>query len=137
MLELKVGMTYSFDVYAPQILGTDFKNVVVMLNADYESAADWLDVDAKHRQIYPMLPPGTPNNPSAYPYVRFKTMSGAKVVLGIPWIRPESVVGVRSDVADVVVSNITVADLPKIRNALLANNFDSVEITLRDRQEPQ
>lgn len=131
MAQFNVGTTYSFDVYAPQILGSSFKNVVLMLNADYESAAELRDVEAIHAQIFPLLPAGTPNNPAAYPYIRVKTSSGAKVVLGVAWIRQDSIVSTTSDIADVVVSNITVADLPKIKNALLANGYENVEVTLR------
>lgn len=131
-MNLKPGLTYSFDVYAPQILGSDFQNVLLLDVLSYRTASLLRDVEAKHAELGTAgKAPNTPNNPANYGYVQVLTQSGNTVVLGQPWIREESIVSVSSDIIDVTVSNVTAADMPFIRQCLAANGYNEVDVNLR------
>lgn len=131
-MNLKPGMTYSFDVYAPQILGNDFQNVLLLDVLSYRTASKLYDVEAKHAELGTAgKAPNTPNNPANYGYVQVFTQSGNTVVLGQPWIREDSIVAISADIIDVAVSNVTAADAPFIRQCLAANGYNDVAVSLR------
>ena len=52
------------------------------------------DVRAKHQAVYPLLPTvpvPVPTDPTAYDYVKVLLENGEIEVVGLPWIRPETV----------------------------------------------
>jgi len=133
MTQLTIGKIYSFDVYAPNILTNEFQNVTMMANLDYETAKILRNVEATHKQIWNAISrPGVPDNPEAYSYIRVKTQSGAAVVLGFPWIREESITSIAADVMDVVIGEVTAADMPLVVQALASNGFNNVRTSMRE-----
>lgn len=121
---------YSFDVFAPSILGTEFKNVTILSIMDYETALQQADIPAIHTNVYPDLPSGLPDDPSQYDYVRIRTASGVATILGIPWIDLDTVELVESRRMTVKIEGVSSADVERVRIALVQNGFNNIEITL-------
>lgn len=124
----KTRKSYSFEVYPSAILGNNFNNVTVTGIIDGETASRIIDVHSLHAQIYPAVSPGTPDDPLAYDYITFRAESGIVTALGIPWIREDTVISSESNTLQVMVSNVTINDVPKLRAALISNGFTSFNI---------
>lgn len=125
--------TYSFSVYPSALFGTDFGQCRVLSVMDAETAQrSGLDVVAKHAQVKPSIPDsvGMPNDPYAYDYVQFLTPSGARVILGIPWIDEQTIEVVTSQTATAVIAGITARDVPIIKQALAMNGYNNVTISI-------
>jgi hypothetical protein len=120
---------YSFDTWAPAILGSTYQNVTVCAIFDEETAqAQGLNTKQIHASVFSSLPLGTPNDSSAYDYIQVKTESGEKTIFGIAWLKETSIQEITLDSFDIRVSRITASDLPRLRNALFTSGFDSFEI---------
>ena len=129
--QFKNRAVYSFDVYPVAILGASFANVTVMGTIDEATAREKLATAEIHAQVYPFLPSGTPDDPTAYDYLRFKTLTGETVTIGIPWIKPESVVLVDAKTLDITVGQVKSEDVTIIRNLLVQAGYKNLAMNLR------
>lgn len=130
MYNFQLKQNYSFNVHPVPVLGNSFKNVTVVALMDREQANKEIDTNALHVQIFPYLPTGTPNRADGYDYVKIKFPSGNTTVLGLAWIVEDSVEQVTSTTVSVKINNATPSDVTRIRNALVQNGFNSIEITV-------
>lgn len=130
-MELQLKQTYSFEVYPAALLGNGFKNVTVLAVMDQETANQQIDTQALHVQVFPTLPGGTPNRPSDYTYVKLRLANGSTTIIGRPWIKENTIAQITSSVIRAVISGVTAADMTKVRNALVQNGFNNLEITLQ------
>lgn len=122
---------YNFDVYPSSILGTNFQNVTVLSIMDYETALSMgADAAGNHANMYPLLPEGTPDDPSATDYIRILTSSGVKTILAVSWIDLSTLELVESRTAVVTIEGVTANDVPNIIAALNQNGFNSIAVTL-------
>jgi hypothetical protein len=128
MYDFKIRQVYSFDVHPVAILGTDFKNVTVLGVVDQETANQWIDTHAFHINVFPFLPAGTPNQPDGYNYLKIKTQSGAVTVIGMAWIKEDTIQSITSTKITVTLEQVTPDDVPRIRSALAQNGFNSMAI---------
>ena len=121
---------YSFETYAPGILGTNFKGVKILSCSVYSIITGY-DLDTIHRQIYPSLPPGTPDDPTAFNYYHIEFPNGDRTVIAHEWIRDSTIVK-QDNVAITVkiVNDVTQKDAEAIRNLLAMNNYQ-VEIQVK------
>lgn len=124
------GMTYSFTTYPVGIIGANYDNVVALGTVNAEVARRTADIDALHAQVYPTLPVGTPNDPNAYNYLILKLPSGGTTILGIPWIREDTVVVKDTQTAQALIFGVSGEDLPKITNALVQSGYTNIQLTL-------
>jgi hypothetical protein len=123
-MDVQVGGVYSFSVYPVAVLGTDFKNALVMSILDAESAqAMGLDILAQHALIYPSLPSTTVNNPQKYRYLKIKLPSGLTQIIAMEWINPTTLQSVNLGRYTIVIDNEASTSQQKILSALAANNF--------------
>ena len=122
---------YNFNLYPASLMGDDFKNVTVLSILDPDTANQMIDIHARHVQVYPYLPNGTVNDPTGYNYLKVKTASGSITVIGIAWIEAESVEEVSAQTITVVIPSASVNDMAKVRNALVANGFNNLEISIK------
>lgn len=129
MADFVLKKVYNFSVYPVNLLGDIFQNVTVMGILDEETARGFIDTVGRHKLVYPQLPEGTPNDWAAYNYLKLRLENGDSTIIGIPWIRQDTVVEVTAQQIKAVISNVTVADIPNIRSALLANGY-TAEVTL-------
>jgi hypothetical protein len=129
---LQPGQYVSFDVYPETILGNTYKRVRVAGILDAETAGITTDIVARHAQVYPSLPEGSaPDDPFGYNYLRIvhSAENGERSeVIGIPWIRPESVTTTESQTLTLFFAEVTAADINRILNAVRANGYPPTKI---------
>lgn len=130
MADFAIKGVYSFNVYPVARLGTNFANVTVMGEFDQATAnAQGFDTAAEHAAVYNTLPAGTPNDPSAYNYIKIKLPSGATQILGVAWIVENSIEIVNLGTITVKISNVNSSDTEKVRKALASNGFAATSIS--------
>ena len=71
-----------------------------------------------------------PNDPTQYNYLLVLTQSGTRTILGMPWIDESSISVVNAQTATAVIDGVTAQDLPLIRQALAANGYNNVALTI-------
>ena len=121
--QVQIGQRLSFEVYPSAILG-NFKDVVLdgFLSAD-SARAFGLDIYALHANVYRTLPSTTPNDPTQYAYVRVKHPNGTYSILGIPYIRPESIRLSTHGVLTLRFDGVSQQDQTRILNAVSASGY--------------
>jgi hypothetical protein len=130
MADFTIGNTYNFKCYAPSILTSDFSNVVVTDILSYATASRFREVAAVHAQIYNQLPDGTPNQPQKYQYLQVQFPNGKTDIIGIPWIRSDTVQLVDSVIFDVQIQGLSSTDYNKISAALKQNGITNFTIKI-------
>lgn len=125
MANFTINKHYSFNTYAPSVLGASYDNVKLVGILDYSSAIKIKNVEQLHRQVYPYLIPGTPSDSSSYVYYHFKK-GDLDIVLASYWILDSSVVEVTSININVTVFDAKITDVDIIRSQLnlLGFTFD-------------
>ncbi len=129
--QIQIGQRFSFEVYPTAILGNNFKDVTLeaTLNAD-GARAFGTDVASLHANVYRTLPPTVPNDPLKYNYLRVKHPNGQYSIIGIPYIRPESIVVATTGRLTMTIENVNQADQTRIINALAANGYTPSQMNL-------
>lgn len=87
------------------------------------------DAPAKHQQYISSLPPGVPNDWRSYKYAKFIDPKGESILLGVPWIKPESIV--EDDDAPYVITvwGVDATAISSLRSMMIANGVEHFEIT--------
>lgn len=126
MSKIVIGQTISFDVYPSAILGTGFKNCKVLAVVDADTAL-LLGIDpvATHISVYPTLPStlGVPNRYDGYQYVKLKLATGKIAVIGIPYIKEETIVVSSAQKGVLEFEGINIDILNSIVAACVANGY--------------
>lgn len=117
-VEFEIGNVYSFNTLAPAVLGVRIVRAKLNGIVDYRQACTIINVDVVQRQVYPLLPPGTPNNTQKYIYYVFTTESGARLCLAKNWIHLSSIELVEDATISVTIPNATLDDVERLRAAL-------------------
>jgi hypothetical protein len=126
MSDFNLGFRYNFNTLAPAILGATFTNAKVLALLNYDTATMFGNIAATAVAVYPLLPAGTPSDPTAYQYVIIETENKSKVVLALNWIDTNSIVSVESVNANFKISNITLDDINKITTSLVAMGYTQI-----------
>ena len=127
--------TYSFETYAPQILGTEFRHVKILGKFPYVTALVLNgEIAPMHAEIYSTgnLPAGTPNDPRQYDYYRIERMDGSITMLGEAWIDQSSIRLSTSQICTIRIPKASSSDTPLLRTALANAGFSDFEITFGD-----
>lgn len=131
LADLPIGSVVSFDTYAPAVLGTNYKNCTIMSHLDARDAqALGSDVLARHTNIYPSLPSGTPNDPYSYFFVKVKLLNGNYDYLGVCWVRKETITSRQVNRGIFTVEDIGADDVQRITDILSAADYSKVTVTL-------
>lgn len=126
--DFQVKSVYTFNTIAPGILQSTVKNAKLAAILDYDTAMLAENVNQKFRQIYPLLPAGTPDRPESATYYLFVTESGEKVVYADLWIDSASVILVNSINFQVTFVNANTTDMTRVRDMLNAMGYTNYEI---------
>jgi hypothetical protein len=122
--DIQIGQRFSFEVYPSAILGNGFKDVTLEgFISPSMAQAFGMDIAAMHANVYRTLPATTPNDPLKYNWMRVKHQNGQFSTIGVPYVRPESVVVATEGVLDLRFTGVTAADQTRILNALAANGY--------------
>jgi hypothetical protein len=81
-----------------------------------------------HVQVYSQLGSGVPRAASDLTYVKIRTSTGEIRVLAMDWIAAQPTLVV-STTANVIVGDINLSDLDKLRQVLLQNGFTNITIS--------
>lgn len=130
MPNLNISQVYTFNTNAPSVLGATIKNAKLIGIVDYNSALKLDNVLLKFRQIYPLLPAGTLDNPEACVFYVFRTESGAEIVLADQWIDDTTVTLVEGVNFTITLTNASNSDISRIRDALNALGYTNYNIRL-------
>jgi hypothetical protein len=125
------GTTYSFRPYSAVagVLGEDFSNATVMAVLDRETAqVVGVDTFALYAQLLPYLPAGTSKSASDTDWVRFRLNSGLDTVIPSVCINPDTVVVSVVGKVTIVVNQVNPSDIPQIKQALISNGFDKIDV---------
>lgn len=109
---------YNFTTYAPAVFGGSFKRAKVIGIVDYETAKKYANVDLVQRQVFALLPPGTPDRISKYMFVLIELPGGIKNVLAYPWIIATTIIKVEATNLVISVTDVDDTDMAKIRDVL-------------------
>lgn len=120
---------YSFNTLAPAVLGASFLNVTLKAILDYNTAMKFNNVAQQNQVILPILPAGTPTDPSKYVYLLFSTQTGTTVILAYNWIDPSSISDSQSISISIVVNGVGTADITTISNALNLMGYTNFTIS--------
>ncbi len=127
----QIDQVYSFNVFPVALLGNNFQNVTVQALLDANTAQILgVDIQAIHRQIYPLLPPGTPSDPTKYTYLKVRLQSGAVSILAVPWIDDTTVSLVSSATIVVTIGNVSSLDQARIQACLVQNGYGNLSFEL-------
>lgn len=127
---LSIRTVYNFQVYPSSIIPTEFKNVTVLAIMDRDTASKEIDTEALHVQVYPFLPSGIKNDSNSYDYVKIKTNTGNTIIIGMAWIKEDTIEVVTSSKITIVVSDVSASDVTKIRNILVQSGYTVNEISI-------
>jgi hypothetical protein len=121
-MDFQINGKYSFEVYPVAVLGTAFKNVQILGTFGEKIAQSLgLDTRAMHAAVYPSLPSYTPNDPSKYLYVQLLLPNGETTIIGMAWIKADTVVTVNLGKFLIEIDNESASESQAIINALAAN----------------
>lgn len=107
---LKKGDIIDFDMIRPGIFGDQYKAALISGIVDYNTAR-MIDpeINAKHANFYPFFQNTVDNvnNPNVYDYLvlQLDVTKSNLVVIGYPWINPQSLKTVSSRYATVIIRN--------------------------------
>lgn len=125
---LSIKSVYDFTLRAGTLLGYGYKSATVLALLDYDSANAIEDITPIHNSVYSQLAPGTPRSPKDLTYVKIRASTGETRVLAMDWIAFQPVLVVSTTV-QVTVANISLSDVPLLRQVLVQNGFTQIQIT--------
>ncbi len=118
-----IGSTVKFDTAAPAALGSNRQNVTVLAVLDLDTAMLLSDVRAKHAQVKNYIS-DLPSSAGAYSYVKLRYGNGDVEVLGVPWIRHDTIEVIDARELFIRVRNATPSTENIIRQAFLQNGIE-------------
>ena len=122
---------YSFETYAPGILGTNFKGVKILGSSSYFVITGF-DLETIHRQIFPSLPPGTPDDPTVFNYYHVEFQNGERTVIAHEWIRESTIEKLDNVLITVKVGgDVSYQDADRIAGLLKMNGYQSLELQVK------
>lgn len=124
-----IDKVLSLTTYAPALLGSNFQRVKLLGILDYRSVYPWIDPAATHANVFPSLPPGTPNNHTKYSYAKFEFPNGKIVILGLPWINDSTVEVIEEVTFNVVIRGEDITKFQTIQDALLNAGINDFTIS--------
>ena len=127
LFDLEIGSAYNIPMLAPAVLGTSYKGATVKGLLDYSSAVQITDVAAIHASVLPLLPVGTPSDPTELIYVKILTSTGQITAIALNWISQQPTL-ITSTTQIVTVTNINQSQVAALAAALVANGFPSFTI---------
>lgn len=125
---ITLNSVVSFELYAESILGINRRNVKILGILDAQDASRYIEPVTMHAAVYASLPDDTPNDFSAYPYLKIKLESGETEAIGLPWIRDESYEEIALSDLQLRLNNISPSRRADLMNLLAANGFNAVDV---------
>lgn len=119
---MRVNAYHNFSLYDNSILGTQFKNALLLGEINHEMAMKIRDVNQLHEQFYRNLPEGTPADQTRYSYYHFR-VKGVNYVIADVWIIPGSVSETEGEDYVITLENASREEIIMIRDQLTLLNM--------------
>lgn len=120
---LQFNNVITFNVHAPNVLGSVYQDVKVLALLDVATAADQIDPYSLHANVYPSLPPGVEDDPTSYQYVKVQHPNGTNSIIGIPWIDFSTITLSGKGKLTIVINDVNPDDKHAIMRALASNGY--------------
>jgi hypothetical protein len=118
MTTFAINSVYSFNTKAPALLGSLIQNAKLIGMLTYALAITYDNIDLKYRAIYPLLPPGSPDQPDSCIYYHFISESGERIILADQWINMSSIELIEQINFNVSFNQASIEDISRVRDAL-------------------
>lgn len=131
--QFTVGRVYTFNTYAPEVLGLTQINVkcVAITNAQ-NALSDGIDIKSMHERIRPHLPAGYNNDPLTMTYVKLRNVSGLETIYSMDWINMATVKETSPRRIVATINGVSEADVNTIREALVIQGYTDIQLSLTD-----
>ena len=129
--QFDIGSVYTFTTHAPTVLGT-YSHVLIDGISDYQVARHFIDPAKLHVQIYNALPSSVPDDHRKYNYLLLTRSNGERTALGLPWIDENSIEAIQRQRIEVLIEDVGVEDVERVRKLLLANGYTLNNIELKE-----
>lgn len=129
MYNYQIGTLYNFTTLAPSILGAQLQNAKLLSIMQYDMAKLFANIDQQAQIILPLLPSGTPTDPTSYTYLMFQSSTGENVLLANVWINEASIVVATPTTIQVVITGVTLSDVTVVRDILNQMGYTQLTIT--------
>ncbi len=125
-----LNSTVTFQVYPSALYGDVFRNAVPTDVVSARGAAKFgIDPEAEHAKVYPLLPSGSvEDNARSYNWLVLTLEDGTERVIGLPWIKVDTINVVETVNALVTIPGIGTGDIEKIRLAINSAGFNNFTI---------
>ncbi|AEH03473.1 hypothetical protein AVT69_gp047 [Pseudomonas phage PhiPA3] len=125
-----IGTKISFELYPSSQYGNNFQNVTLAATMDSRLAQKLgFDPIAAHQNVWPSLPSGVPNDATQYNYFQVDFDNGSSQILGIPWIRADSLTIHNGKTLTLVFEDIDETRKDRIIKAVKAQNENPSSVT--------
>jgi len=127
MITDHIGSAVRFDTAAPSVLGANRANVTVVAVLDLDTAMLLSDVRSKHAQVKNYLQ-SLPQSAGSYSYVKLRYSHGDVEVLGVPWIKNDTIEVITNRKMVITIPSITDSTENLVKQALLQNGISDFKI---------
>lgn len=120
----------TFQIYPAALYGDVFRNCTPTELVTANTARKMgIDPEVDHAKAYPYLPTGAAqDNASSYKWLVVVLEDGTERIIGLPWIKVDTIVSVQVVNAVVTIPNIAQGDVEKIRLAISGQGFSNFTI---------
>jgi len=127
---IPLGSMVNFETYVSSVIPNQYLNVKMVGLIDFDTAKQWIDPIQVHENVFPHLPEGSLDSPQDYYYLKVLLENGKVDVVGMPWIRTDTVVKLGVGTLTLVLEGRSVEELPAILKALNSNGFNVSKSTI-------
>lgn len=128
--QLNAGDIISFETIAPSILNLKYKQVKFAGLVNWAVARSFSDIASLHRSLYPSMSQSeVKDDYKSYSYLTFQNSSGIVQVIGVPWIRQDTLVVSGSENLNVNFPNISPEKKEYLFQLLKANGFSNFQVS--------
>lgn len=131
-MKFNLKSVYTFETLAPAILGSKIELVRYMGMIDYDLAITYEpNLANRYREIYPVLPHGTPDTPKILSYHCFETRTKSRLYFCEQWIKEDSIAEVAALDISITIANKTPADVQRIAELMKGAGYPTAVITAK------
>ena len=128
--QLNEGDVISFETIAPSILNLKYIQVQFAGLVNWAVARSFDDIASLHRSLYPSMNQAEiKDDYKSYSYLTFQNSSGKVHVIGVPWIREDTLVVSGSENLNLNFPNISIDKKIYLFQLLKANGFSNFQVT--------
>ncbi len=126
--DIELGSTVSFELHPSMLIAAGYTRAKVEGILGAADARRYADIDALHVQVYPTLPPGTPNRADGYYYLKLKLISGESTIVGLPWIKDNTYQKVEAGTLRFIIQDVNQSDETIVREALAGLGYRMLQV---------